>query len=62
MEKKIGFIVYTPSPDKVAALHDQYGINAAQSAQEVAQVADIVNLLQPEQRLAGGLYRRRHNA
>ncbi len=57
MEKKIGFIgcgnmgkailggliwVYTPSPDKVAALHDQYGINAAQSAQEVAQVADIV--------------------
>jgi pyrroline-5-carboxylate reductase len=34
--------VYTPSPDKVAALHDQYGINEAQSAQEVAQVADIV--------------------
>ncbi|VTM90733.1 Pyrroline-5-carboxylate reductase [Raoultella ornithinolytica] len=34
--------VYTPSPDKVAALHDQYGINAAQSAQEVAQVADII--------------------
>lgn len=34
--------VYTPSPDKVAALHDQYGINAAESAQEVAQVADIV--------------------
>ena len=34
--------VYTPSPDKVAALHDQYGINVAQSAQEVAQVADIV--------------------
>ncbi len=33
--------VYT-LPDKVAALHDQYGINAAQSAQEVAQVADIV--------------------
>lgn len=32
----------TPLPDKVAALHDQYGINAAQSAQEVAQVADIV--------------------
>uniref|UniRef100_UPI00398C4E21 pyrroline-5-carboxylate reductase family protein n=1 Tax=Salmonella enterica TaxID=28901 RepID=UPI00398C4E21 len=32
--------VYTPSPDKVAALHAQYGINAAQSAQEVAQVAD----------------------
>lgn len=34
--------VYTPSPDKVAALHDQYGINAAQSAQDVAQIADIV--------------------
>ena len=34
--------VYTPSPDKVAALHDEYGINAAESAQEVAQVADIV--------------------
>ncbi len=34
--------VYTPSPDKVAALHDQFGINAAQSAQEVAQIADIV--------------------
>ena len=34
--------VYTPSPEKVAALHDQYGINAAQSAQEVAQIADIV--------------------
>lgn len=31
-----------PFPDKVAALHDQYGINAAQSAQEVAQIADIV--------------------
>ncbi|MDU2379722.1 MAG: pyrroline-5-carboxylate reductase [Enterobacter cloacae] len=34
--------VYTPSPDKVAALRDEYGINAAESAQEVAQVADIV--------------------
>jgi pyrroline-5-carboxylate reductase len=34
--------VYTPSPDKVEALRDQYGINAAQSAQEVAQIADIV--------------------
>lgn len=34
--------VYTPSPDKVAALHNQYSINAAQSAQEVAQVANIV--------------------
>lgn len=34
--------VYTPTPEKVAALHDEYGINAAQSAQEVAQVADIV--------------------
>ena len=34
--------VYTPSPDKVAALRDEFGINASQSAQEVAQVADIV--------------------
>ena len=34
--------VYTPSPDKVAALRDEYGVNAAESAQEVAQVADIV--------------------
>ncbi|WP_348250086.1 NAD(P)-binding domain-containing protein, partial [Salmonella enterica] len=34
--------IYTPSPDKVAALHDQYGINAAQSAHGDAQVADIV--------------------
>ena len=34
--------VYTPSPDKVAALHDEYGINAAESAQDVAQIADIV--------------------
>ena len=34
--------VYTPSPDKVAALRDEFGINAAQSPQEVAQVADIV--------------------
>ena len=34
--------VYTPSPDNVAALRDRYGINAAESAQEVAQVADIV--------------------
>ena len=34
--------VYTPSPDKVAALHDQFGINAAESAQEVAQIADIM--------------------
>lgn len=33
--------VYTPSPDKVAALHDQYGINVAQSAQK-SPVADIV--------------------
>lgn len=36
--------VYTPSPDKVAALHDQFGINAAESAQEVAQIADIILL------------------
>lgn len=34
--------VYTPSPENVAALHEQYGINPAESAQEVAQVADIV--------------------
>lgn len=26
--------VYTPSPDKVAALRDQYGINAAGSARK----------------------------
>ncbi|MFP1463610.1 NAD(P)-binding domain-containing protein [Escherichia coli] len=31
-----------PSPDKLAALHDQFGINAAESAQEVAQIADII--------------------
>ncbi|MBK4715806.1 MULTISPECIES: pyrroline-5-carboxylate reductase [Tenebrionibacter/Tenebrionicola group] len=34
--------VYTPSSSNVQALREQYGINAAQSAQEVAQVADIV--------------------
>jgi len=34
--------VYTPTPEKVAALSSQYGINPAQSAQEVAQIADIV--------------------
>jgi len=34
--------VYTPTAEHVAALHDEYGINAAQSAQEVAQAADIV--------------------
>ncbi|MDF7680317.1 pyrroline-5-carboxylate reductase [Enterobacteriaceae bacterium ESL0689] len=34
--------VYTPSPEKVALLHDQYGINIAQSAQEVARLTDIV--------------------
>ena len=34
--------VYTPSPNKVAALRDEFGINAAQSPQEVAEVADIV--------------------
>ena len=34
--------VYTPSPDKVAALHDEFGINVAQSAQDVAQITDIV--------------------
>ncbi|XPE67349.1 pyrroline-5-carboxylate reductase family protein [Shigella flexneri] len=31
-----------PSPDKVAALHDQFGINAGESAQEVARIADII--------------------
>lgn len=35
---------YIPLPDKVAALHDQFGINAAESAQEVAQIADIILL------------------
>lgn len=34
--------IYTPSPEKVAALSAKYSVNAAQSAQEVAQVADIV--------------------
>lgn len=34
--------VYTPSAEKVAALHAQYGVNQAASAQEVAQVADIL--------------------
>ncbi|RKQ40847.1 pyrroline-5-carboxylate reductase [Enterobacter sp. R1(2018)] len=34
--------VYTPSPDKVEALRQEFGVNPAQSAQEVAQVADIV--------------------
>ncbi|XTZ37508.1 pyrroline-5-carboxylate reductase [Salmonella enterica] len=34
--------IYTPTPDKVAALHNEFGINAAASPQEVAQVADIV--------------------
>ncbi len=36
-----GKSVYT-LPDKVTALHDQFGINAAESAQEVAQIADII--------------------
>lgn len=31
-----------PLPDKVTVLHDQFGINAAESAQEVAQIADII--------------------
>nr|WP_249215856.1 pyrroline-5-carboxylate reductase [Citrobacter sp. JGM124] len=34
--------VYTPSPDKVAAIREKFGVNAAESAQQVAQVADIV--------------------
>ncbi len=33
---------YIPLPDKVTALHEQFGINAAESAQEVAQIADII--------------------
>lgn len=34
--------VYTPSADKVTALHQQWGINAAESAEEVAVQADII--------------------
>lgn len=34
--------VYTPSPENVAALCEQYGINAADSAQGIAQITDIV--------------------
>ncbi|NUU67079.1 pyrroline-5-carboxylate reductase [Enterobacteriaceae bacterium BIT-l23] len=34
--------VYTPTQEKVDALREQFGINGAQSAQEVAQIADIV--------------------
>lgn len=34
--------VYTPSPDNVAALVEQFGINPAESAQQIAQRADIV--------------------
>jgi len=34
--------VYTPSAEKVIALRDKFGINPAESAQEVAQVSDIV--------------------
>lgn len=34
--------VYTPSIDKVAAIREKFGINAAESAQQVAQVADII--------------------
>lgn len=34
--------VYTPSPDKVEALREKFAINAGESAQQVAQVADIV--------------------
>ncbi|WP_299998393.1 pyrroline-5-carboxylate reductase [uncultured Cedecea sp.] len=34
--------VYTPSPDKVEALREKFAINAAESAQQVAQVADIL--------------------
>ena len=34
--------VYTPSADKVAALSEKFGINPAESPQQVAQIADIV--------------------
>lgn len=34
--------VYTPSPEKVAAISEEFSVNPAQSAQEVAQIADIV--------------------
>ncbi|WP_297206848.1 pyrroline-5-carboxylate reductase [uncultured Pluralibacter sp.] len=34
--------VYTPTADNVAALADEYGINPAESAQQIAQQADIV--------------------
>lgn len=34
--------VYTPTPENVAELQEEYGINGAGSAQEVAQTADIV--------------------
>ncbi len=34
--------VYTPTQTSVQALCDEFGINAAQSAQEAAQIADIV--------------------
>lgn len=34
--------VYTPSPDKVEILREKFSINAAESAQQVAQAADIV--------------------
>jgi len=34
--------VYTPSADKVEALREKFGINSAESAQQVAQAADIV--------------------
>lgn len=34
--------VYTPSAEKVNALASEYGINAAQSAQDIARDADII--------------------
>lgn len=34
--------VYTPTADNVAALADEYGINPAESAQQIAQQSDIV--------------------
>lgn len=44
--------VYTPSADNVEALRSQYGISVAQSAQEVAQITDIVfGAVKPEDML-----------
>ncbi len=39
--------VYTPSPDKVAALHDQFGINAADRARSGANRGIIFAAVKP---------------